>query len=239
MIQLMRESRQLMKRKRVRFFYLQISFFGLILLSLLTCYIGMLWLIPYMQMTSVLFYRTRAAGNLNFLQHTFSTKTKYPSSYALRQYIIPARFLLLSHYISMCFSVSSGCQQRIYGTRIACMCPRPDRRGMIGKYQKTVIFLPDASSPFTTDGLPPLSRFSIAFIFRSILPSVSHFIRLLREYMQNHIPALQVRPPPPALSLIIRIQTAVCALYIQYLLFLRLRQSPLSKSTAENHNAFL
>ena len=56
-IQLMRESRQLMKGNRVRFFYLQISFFGLILLSLLTCYIGMLWLIPYMQMTSVLFYR--------------------------------------------------------------------------------------------------------------------------------------------------------------------------------------
>ncbi|MEY8428022.1 DUF975 family protein [Lachnospiraceae bacterium 46-15] len=56
-IQLMRESRRLMKGNRVRFFYLQISFFGLVLLSLLTCYIGMLWLIPYMQMTSALFYR--------------------------------------------------------------------------------------------------------------------------------------------------------------------------------------
>lgn len=56
-IQLMRESRHLMKGNRLRFFYLQISFFGLILLSLLTCYIGMLWLIPYMQMASVLFYR--------------------------------------------------------------------------------------------------------------------------------------------------------------------------------------
>ena len=54
----MRESRQLMKGRPGAFFYLQISFFGLILLSLLTCYIGMLWLIPYMQMTSVLFYRS-------------------------------------------------------------------------------------------------------------------------------------------------------------------------------------
>ena len=62
-IQLMRESRQLMKGNRVRFFYLQISFFGLILLSLLTCYIGMLWLIPYMQMTSVLFYRNVVEEN--------------------------------------------------------------------------------------------------------------------------------------------------------------------------------
>ena len=125
--------------------------------------------------------------------------------------IIPARFLLLSHYIAMCFSVSSGCQ-RIYGTD-RLYVSSPDRRGMIGKYQKTVIFSPTRQAlPLRTD-YPRLSRFSIAFIFSLNTSYRAHFIRSFREYMQNHIPALQVRPPPPALSLIIRIQTAVCALY--------------------------
>lgn len=56
-IQLMRESRTLMKGNKGRYFYLQISFIGLMLLSILTCFIGLLWLMPYMEMTSVLFYR--------------------------------------------------------------------------------------------------------------------------------------------------------------------------------------
>lgn len=56
-IQLMRESRTLMKGNKGRYFYLQISFIGLMLLSILTCFIGLLWLMPYMEMTSILFYR--------------------------------------------------------------------------------------------------------------------------------------------------------------------------------------
>lgn len=56
-IQLMRESRTLMKGNKGRYFYLQISFIGLMLLSILTCFIGLFWLVPYMEMTSVLFYR--------------------------------------------------------------------------------------------------------------------------------------------------------------------------------------
>ena len=56
-IQLMRESRQLMKGHKIRLFYLDISFLGLILLSALTCFLGMFWLMPYMGMTSVQFYR--------------------------------------------------------------------------------------------------------------------------------------------------------------------------------------
>lgn len=56
-IQLMRESHTLMKGNKGRYFYLQISFIGLMLLSILTCFIGLFWLVPYMEMTSVLFYR--------------------------------------------------------------------------------------------------------------------------------------------------------------------------------------
>ena len=56
-IQLMRESRHLMKGHKIRLFYLDISFLGLILLSALTCFLGMFWLMPYMGMTSIQFYR--------------------------------------------------------------------------------------------------------------------------------------------------------------------------------------
>lgn len=56
-LQLMRESRAMMKGNKGRYFYLQLSFIGLALLSVLTCFIGMLWLIPYMEMTTILFYR--------------------------------------------------------------------------------------------------------------------------------------------------------------------------------------
>lgn len=56
-IQIMRESRVMMKGNKGRLFYLEISFIGLVLLSILTCFIGYLWLMPYMEMASVLFYR--------------------------------------------------------------------------------------------------------------------------------------------------------------------------------------
>lgn len=59
-IQIMRESRTMMRGNKGRFFYLQISFIGLVLLCVLTCFIGYLWLMPYMSMTCVLFYRNLA-----------------------------------------------------------------------------------------------------------------------------------------------------------------------------------
>ena len=55
--ELMRESQELMRGNKGRYFYLIISFFGLLLLSVFTCYIGLLWLAPYMEMTQLLFYR--------------------------------------------------------------------------------------------------------------------------------------------------------------------------------------
>lgn len=54
--QLLRSSVRIMKGHKARLFYLQVSFIPLILLALLTCGIGMLWLNPYMQMTYACFF---------------------------------------------------------------------------------------------------------------------------------------------------------------------------------------
>lgn len=50
------ESRELMKGNRGRYFLLQLSFLGWILLMYCTFYIGMLWILPYMGCTYVQFY---------------------------------------------------------------------------------------------------------------------------------------------------------------------------------------
>jgi len=55
-LQIMRESRELMRGNKGRLFYLQISFIGLSLLAILSCYIGLLWVEPYAQCTYTLFY---------------------------------------------------------------------------------------------------------------------------------------------------------------------------------------
>lgn len=54
--QLLNTSRRIMKGHKARLFYLQVSFFPLTLLALLTCGIGMLWLSPYMYMTYTCFF---------------------------------------------------------------------------------------------------------------------------------------------------------------------------------------
>jgi uncharacterized membrane protein len=50
------KSLQLMKGNMWRLFHLEFSFLPLILLSFLTCGIGLLWLMPYMHMASTSFY---------------------------------------------------------------------------------------------------------------------------------------------------------------------------------------
>ena len=55
-IDAIRQSFALMSGNKGRLFYLQISFFGLALLAILSCGIGMLWLMPYMLTTEVFFY---------------------------------------------------------------------------------------------------------------------------------------------------------------------------------------
>ena len=54
--QLLRSSMRLMSGHKGRLFYLQMSFIPLVLLALLSCGIGMLWLRPYMQMTCTCFF---------------------------------------------------------------------------------------------------------------------------------------------------------------------------------------
>lgn len=49
-------SAELMKGNRGNYFMLFLSFIGWIILSAFTLYIGLLWLIPYIQVTSVCFY---------------------------------------------------------------------------------------------------------------------------------------------------------------------------------------
>ena len=51
-----RQSFALMSGNKGRLFYIQLSFFGLALLAILSCGIGMLWLTPYMLTTEVFFY---------------------------------------------------------------------------------------------------------------------------------------------------------------------------------------
>lgn len=54
--QLLSYSIRIMKGHKWKYFYLQISFFPLLTLSLLTLGIGNLWLVPYMNMTCTLFF---------------------------------------------------------------------------------------------------------------------------------------------------------------------------------------
>ena len=56
-IQAAKESWKMMKGHKGRLFYLDLSFLGLTLLSLLSCGIAMLWITPYMRMTQSFFYR--------------------------------------------------------------------------------------------------------------------------------------------------------------------------------------
>ena len=51
-----RRSKELMEGNKLRLLYLQLSFIGFYLLAVLSCGIGLLWLMPYMQQTMVSFY---------------------------------------------------------------------------------------------------------------------------------------------------------------------------------------
>lgn len=50
------KSWEFMKGQKMRYFLLQLSFFPLIFLSIFTCGIALLWIMPYMNMTSTNFY---------------------------------------------------------------------------------------------------------------------------------------------------------------------------------------
>lgn len=55
--EIMHQSKTLMRGNRIRYFYLLLSFIGISLLGVLSFGIGFFWLVPYMTMTEVEFYR--------------------------------------------------------------------------------------------------------------------------------------------------------------------------------------
>lgn len=81
-----RQSFALMHGNKGRYFYIQLSFLGLILLCLLSCGIGLLWLMPYMVTTEIFFYMD-VCGELDrphdtddtsgYGYTTYSDKTEY------------------------------------------------------------------------------------------------------------------------------------------------------------------
>lgn len=62
-LEAIRESKSMMQGNKAKFFFLELSFFGWILLATLTAGIGFLWVMPYMTASSVGFYEV-ANGNL-------------------------------------------------------------------------------------------------------------------------------------------------------------------------------
>ncbi len=65
----MKESIRLMKGNKGRSLYITLSFLPLAFASVFTCYIGFIWLIPYMDMTMANFYRD-IIGELNTPDNT-------------------------------------------------------------------------------------------------------------------------------------------------------------------------
>ena len=55
----LRQSMELMKGCRIRFFFLLLSFIGVVLLGLLSFGIGLVLVVPYIVMTQMLFFRAR------------------------------------------------------------------------------------------------------------------------------------------------------------------------------------
>ena len=53
----LKKSMQMMKGNYGRYIYMQLSFLGLMILGVLTLYVGFIWIMPYMHMTEIEFYR--------------------------------------------------------------------------------------------------------------------------------------------------------------------------------------
>lgn len=62
--QIVEESERIMKGQRGKYFGLELSFFGWILLTMLTFGIGIIFLMPYIQISIAIFYEDRI-GKLN------------------------------------------------------------------------------------------------------------------------------------------------------------------------------
>lgn len=61
--ELMQESRQMMKGQKGRYFYLQLSYIGLMLLGILSLGIGFIWISPYISAANARFYLDLKQGS--------------------------------------------------------------------------------------------------------------------------------------------------------------------------------
>lgn len=71
----LRVSSELMEGNKGRFFYIYLSFIGWCLLGMLSCGIGMLWVLPYMMQVNVNFYRD-LTGELSYPQDSESNTSQ-------------------------------------------------------------------------------------------------------------------------------------------------------------------
>lgn len=69
--EVMAESKAMMKGNRWRYFYLNLSFIGMMILGVLSFFIGYLWITPYMTMTTVEFYRDLIGETSTSSENTF------------------------------------------------------------------------------------------------------------------------------------------------------------------------
>lgn len=76
----LRESSRMMKGNKGRLFYIQLSFIGVMLLGILACYIGILWVLPYMRMTIAELYR-ELNGELDSGMYDENHATNYGTGY--------------------------------------------------------------------------------------------------------------------------------------------------------------
>jgi len=70
----LKKSKEMMYGYKMQYFLLGLSFIGWIILAILTCGIGLLWVLPYIQTSNAKFYedlKTNYIGNTN---SNYSTK---------------------------------------------------------------------------------------------------------------------------------------------------------------------
>lgn len=77
----LRTSAHLMKGNKGRYMYVFFSFFGWMLLSVLSCYIGLLWIMPYVQITMALFYMDITGELDNQERQIYEQQQQYYSGY--------------------------------------------------------------------------------------------------------------------------------------------------------------
>lgn len=73
----LQESWELMKGQKLNYFVLGLRFLPRVLLSIITLFIGLLWIVPWMQVTMAKFYNYLAYGNSRGIEEDGNDMTKH------------------------------------------------------------------------------------------------------------------------------------------------------------------